>query len=147
MSRAFAKTAVMALNWTIINFMIEVANRTKFYISQKLIKQILAKAASHLPIKAMDLSVVFVNPAEIKKLNKKYRNKDKPTDVLSFVYQYQKKYLDGEIIICYSLAKKQAVEYNQAIDAEIIKLLVHSLLHLTSYGHQEKLEQKIIKKL
>lgn len=127
--------------------MIDIANRTTSRISKKLVIQVLTKAAHYLKIKTMDLSVVFINQTAIQKLNKKYRNKNRPTDVLSFAYDFKNNYLDGEITICLPFAKKQALAYNQTINAEITKLLVHSLLHLTGHGHRVKLEQEIIKKI
>ncbi len=135
--------------------MIEVINKTNYHISSHFIKKTLNNAIKFLKIKNPVLSVVFVTPIIIKKLNLTYRQQNKITDVLSFSYSYDKNNLDGEIIICYSLAKKQAKEFKTTINQEIIKLLVHSLLHLIGYDHQndnsakkmEKIENIIIKNI
>ncbi len=135
--------------------MIEINNKTNYRISSRFIKKILNDSIKYLKIKNPVLSVVFVTPAIIKKLNSTYRKKNKITDVLSFSYHHDKNNLDGEIIICYSVAKKQAKEFKHTINQEITKLLVHSLLHLIGYDHQtintakrmEKIENNIIKHL
>jgi len=85
------------------------------------------------------LSLAFVNKEEIKKLNKKFRNKNKATDVLSFELNTPKdgqNYL-GEIIICPEVVKEKG--------EEIIKVFVHGILHLCGYDHEKsKKEEKIM---
>jgi len=135
--------------------MIEAINKTNYHISSSFIKKTLNYSIKYLKIKNPVLSVVFVTPITIKKLNLIYRHKNKTTDVLSFSYHYDKNNLDGEIVICYSIAKQQARQFKHTVNQEIIKLLVHSLLHLVGYDHQninsakkmEKIENNIIKNI
>ena len=87
-----------------------------------------------LKISEAEISIAIVNKNEIKRFNKKYRNQDKATDVLSFVYN--KKPLEGEILICYEKALQQAKENKRDLNEEIKLLLVHSLLHLIGYDHK-----------
>ena len=118
--------------------MIELNNRVKGSISQNDIKKIITKAARHLKIKILNLSIALVPGAEIKKINRKYRRKNSVTDVLSFNYNDcgNKKDIDGEIVICYNQAKTQARQLGHSIDVEIKKLLMHGFLHLAGYDHQ-----------
>ncbi|MBU0578089.1 rRNA maturation RNase YbeY [Patescibacteria group bacterium] len=85
------------------------------------------------------LNVVFVTDAYIKALNKSYRDKDEPTDVLSFNYQEGESgaYADlvGEIYISVETAKKQAKENKCSLEDELIKLFTHGLLHIHGYDH------------
>ena len=81
--------------------MIEITNTTNYRVPRQFILKTLKHSISYLQIKNPVLSVVFVMPATIKKLNLNYRHKNKITDVLSFSYQYDKNNLEGEIIICY----------------------------------------------
>lgn len=128
--------------------MIEVNKKIKANIANKFIKQVLNKAIKYLKIKQLDISVALVSQSEIKKLNQSYRGQLKPTDVLSFNYDSSQ----GEIIICYDLVKQQAREYKHPIKQELARLLIHGLLHLAGYDHQnnkqalkmEKLEQHLI---
>lgn len=100
-----------------------------------------------------EISVALLNPEEIKKLNKIYRQKNKVTDVLSF--NLEDKNILGEIVICLEQAKKQAIEKNKSIKSELKLLLLHGTLHLLGYDHekgaseatrQEKEEQLLLSK-
>ena len=133
--------------------MINVVNQTNYRLPQRRIIQLLSLSTAYLDIKNPDISVVFVTARRIQVLNQLYRRQPQPTDVLSFSYGYQPgKLLDGEIFICYNLAVQQARFYGHSLQQELIKLLVHSLLHLIGYDHRsdrsahqmEKMEKKII---
>lgn len=104
-------------------------------------------------IKEAEISIAIVNKNEIKKFNKRYRNQDKTTDVLSFLYR--RKPLEGEVLICYEQALQQAKDNKSNLRQEIKLLLVHSLLHLIGYDHKnikesqemKKMEDKILNKI
>ena len=92
-----------------------------------------------------ELSLVFITSEKIKKLNKKYRNINKPTDILSFPLSKT----SGEIFICKSEAKKEMVKFDRAYDNFITFLFIHGLVHLKGYDHgpiMEKMEAKFHKK-
>ena len=83
--------------------------------------------------------VTFVNDEEIRRVNKKYRQRDNPTDVLSFVYNETTEdggQLLGEIIIAPGVAMSNAARYRNHPENEIRKLLVHGILHLLGYDHE-----------
>lgn len=101
------------------------------------------------------LEVIVVGNAEIKKLNSKYRRKNKITDVLSFAWREDKKIKSeyiGEIYICFPQIVKQAKEYKVTVKDEFARMLVHGILHLAGYDHltgpQEKkmigIQEKIV---
>jgi len=131
---------------------LEVNNQTKFRVPQKKILKLLELAQKSIKQKGhKNVSLAFVSPAQIKKLNAAYRNKNAVTDVLSF--EEDKKTADlGEIIICSSRAQKQAREFNHSLDKEIMRLVLHGYLHLCGYDHiknseaiiMESLEEKIL---
>ena len=77
----------------------------------------------------LDVSLVFVNESEIKKLNKKWREKNEVTDILSFRYSKT----EGEIVICANEAKKQPGGINRVI--------MHGVLHLMGYTHDTRLKR------
>ena len=111
--------------------------------------------------KHVELSLNLVGEARIKELNKKYRHKDKVTDVLSFPLEdktLQKQGIIplGDIFICLPFAKKQAKMQNISIEEELARLTVHGFLHLLGYDHERSrreakkmfdLEKKILNKL
>ncbi len=95
--------------------------------------------------KPAEVSVSFVDNNEIRRLNRLYRDKDKPTDVLSFplgengVYDINNEtgaLLLGDVVISIETAIKQAKMYNHPLEREVGFLTVHSMLHLLGYDHE-----------
>lgn len=110
-----------------------------------------------------EISVSIVDEAQIKALNKEYRNKDSVTDVLSFPmlefdedgkiicddFEFDNDViLLGDIVICAKRASEQAKEYGHSFMREIAFLTVHSMLHLLGYDHEhsEDMEQEMFRK-
>ena len=92
-----------------------------------------------------EISVTIVDDEKIHELNKKYRNVDRSTDVLSFPLGAEGQYdinndtgaqMLGDIVISIEHAKKQAELYGHSFDREIAFLTVHSMLHLLGYDHE-----------
>lgn len=84
------------------------------------------------------LSVVFVPQAESRKINKSYRNKDYPTDILAFPLSKK----EGEIVICLPIAKKKAKEFGKTESDYLHFLFIHGLLHLKGMRHGSTMEAK-----
>jgi len=88
------------------------------------------------------LSLVFVTTKESQKLNKIYREKNKPTNILSFPLNDQ----TGEIVICPTIAKQEAPKFDRSFENYLGFLFIHGLLHLKGFDHgstMENEEQKI----
>ena len=77
-----------------------------------------------------EISVTFVDNKQIQQLNKQYRNKDMPTDVLSGAK------ILGDIVISMEKAVEQADCYGHGLDREVGYLTAHSMLHLLGYDHE-----------
>jgi probable rRNA maturation factor len=102
--------------------------------------------------KNIELNIVFIEKDEIKQLNKKFRKKDNPTDVLSFSYQCdctefntQKGFKTaGEIIISPEVARENiqpgriVSKSDWNFNKEIALLIIHGLLHIFDYDHESK---------
>lgn len=82
------------------------------------------------------VGLAFVSESEIQRLNKTFRQKNKPTDVLSFEPEGkgEKGYL-GDIAVCPSYAKREAKRRALSLHEELIRLIVHGVLHLSGYDH------------
>ena len=98
------------------------------------------------------LNIVFVDASRIKDLNKNYRKKDTPTDVLSFHYYddfntLKKDEIAWEIVLCEEIIKKQGQEYGLGTEKEFYKLLIHSILHILGHDHEEENEYKMMRNL
>lgn len=112
---------------------------------KKYLKEILKKKG-FAPID-YDISIVFVDDEKIRELNKKYRNKDKPTDVLSFnLGKDPKNRIIGEIYISIPTAKKQSIENNKFLLDEIVFLSLHGILHILGYDHKHPWEKEEMEK-
>jgi probable rRNA maturation factor len=121
-------------------------------ISVLYLKKKIHKILSHLKLSKKNLSITFVDDAEIKKINYQYRKKNRPTDVLSFPvnseFDHLKRFL-GDIIISTESAKKQAIQNNLSFRDEYLRLIIHGILHLIGYDHQtdeEYLEMNTLEK-
>ncbi len=101
---------------------------------EALFEVIVKKTAKHLKLKSLDVSVAFIGPMEMKKLNKRYRGLDKITDVLSFEEV-------SEVVICLAQAKKQAKSQKKSIKEEVAFLFLHGLLHILGFDHKNKLQK------
>ncbi len=93
-----------------------------------------------------EISVSFVDNENIQSLNSQYRQKDMPTDVLSFplgsdgnydVNQETGAQMLGDIVISMEKAVEQAESYGHTLRREVAYLTVHSMLHLIGYDHED----------
>src|ERR1035437_7797391 len=111
---------------------LSITNTTK----EKLPKHPFEKMAEKVLGKNYDLSLTIIDATEIKQLNKKYRNKNKPTDVLSFPLVEN----SGEIFLCLSEAKKEAPKFERTFDNFVAFLVIHGLVHLKGFDHSSTME-------
>ena len=78
-----------------------------------------------------EINIIYVNDADIKKINKKFLNHNNITDVISF--KLDENVIDGEIYIGTGRAKAQAEKFNVSLTKELMRLAVHGTLHLIGY--------------
>ena len=83
-----------------------------------------------------DLSFAFITKSKIKQLNNKFREKNEPTDVLSFALSAT----SGELLICQDIAKLKSKSFNMSAQEYLIFLVIHGLLHLKGLDHGAKME-------
>lgn len=87
--------------------------------------------------KRYELSFAFISEGEIKNLNKQYRKKNEPTDILSF--PLEKNF--GEILICKDVAKIKSKKFGLTFQEYLIFLVIHGLLHLKGLHHGDKMKK------
>jgi probable rRNA maturation factor len=94
-----------------------------------------------------ELSIALIGDAEMRKLNARFRNKNYPTDVLSFpvgdVLPGAERLL-GDVIISVDKAQQQAKERGRPLAEEMITLLIHGILHLLGYDHERSAKDAVI---
>ncbi|SER70417.1 rRNA maturation RNase YbeY [Salipaludibacillus aurantiacus] len=118
---------------------------------QNLVQSVLETALDYESVGGnTEISVTFVSDERIQVLNKEYRDKDRPTDVLSFALDEGDETLDhpeaphllGDIIISLPRAKAQAAEFGHQFERELCFLAVHGFLHLIGYEHESEEQEK-----
>jgi len=113
--------------------------------------------------RSVEVSVVFVNPQVMRRLNRRYRRQDRLTNVLSFgcnpgerrAILKSSRGMLGEIFIAPSVARREAAAAGIAFNQQLTRLMVHAILHLLGYEHgrsrmrrrMERKEQEILRKL
>jgi probable rRNA maturation factor len=89
--------------------------------------------------KKVKLTILLSNNIKIKKLNKRFRNKNKPTDVLSFPlekkFNIKKNSYLGDIVISYEFMNKPKSLNNLEFKKRVVKIFIHGFLHLLGYDH------------
>jgi probable rRNA maturation factor len=118
---------------------------------KKIVRQVL-KAEGVAP--PYEVSLVFTDSETVQQLNRDYRGVDEPTDVLAF-YMLPQKEFDcpfalppdgvthlGEVIISYPQAVTQAKKQGHPLQRELVVLVIHGILHLLGYNHEESGEGK-----
>ena len=82
-----------------------------------------------------ELSLAFVSDSDIRKLNRDYRHKDSPTNVLSFPDEGPAPLL-GDIVLALETIRREAAEKAISIEAHVSHLIIHGFLHLQGYDHE-----------
>ena len=117
--------------------------------SEELIQAVSEQVLSEMKQLDSQLSVLVCTDAFIHPLNQTYRNKDKPTDVLSFSqregdFGFVEDSVLGDVIISLDTAERQAVEKEHSVEKEMCILLIHGILHLLGYDHIDEGEAEIM---
>lgn len=104
--------------------------------------------------KNVEISVVFADNAFIRQLNKNYRGKDKPTNVLSFPqHDFEEDEEEfpfialGDIVLALETIEQEAQEQDKSFEDHLTHLIVHGLLHLLGHDHEENGEAEIMENL
>lgn len=110
------------------------------YKEYEYLEKVLNYTLDKLKITNSLFNVVFISNAEIKEINKQYRNIDSETDVISFAFNDNGMFpgpvnILGDIYISIDRMKSQALEYGHSEKRELSFLAVHGLLHLLGYDH------------
>lgn len=97
------------------------------------------------------LSLTLIGDAAMRELNRDYRGKDAPTDVLSFPLDgtttaASAERLLGDVVISVDTAKRQAAEYDAPLQRELYRLLIHGLLHLKGHDHVRADERRVMER-
>jgi len=125
-----------------------ISNRQNISINLELIKNlslfVLKEEKANIKT---EISFSLVKPLEMRQLNKQYSNKDEATDILSFVFNEDKKPFNnllGDIVLCPEEIQVRALKNQLTFDKYFQLLIVHGVLHLLGYGHESDSGAKVM---
>ncbi|PKN36738.1 MAG: rRNA maturation RNase YbeY [Deltaproteobacteria bacterium HGW-Deltaproteobacteria-2] len=125
-------------------------NQNKIKIDKRRIRSTVLRILRILNCADKEISLSFVDDEKIKKLNKQYLGKSKPTNIISFPLQegeYSNINPDimGDIVISTETAQRDALRGNLTLPQEIDFLIIHGILHLLGYNHENTTRKEINK--
>ncbi|MEK7113344.1 MAG: rRNA maturation RNase YbeY [Patescibacteria group bacterium] len=114
---------------------LSIINKTKTK-SRLLPFSLLSKIKDNILTKKYSLSIAYINESEMQKINKIHRNKNKPTNVLSFSLTKN----SGELLLCLDTIKKETEKFERNFTELLGFLVIHGMLHLKGYKHSSRME-------
>lgn len=125
------------------------------YLDKRWLKSVVQEAVNALAfVSPVELSLVITDAVKTRRLNREYRGKNKPTDVLAFSMMdgkdEEKSFVNppdgvlhlGEVVISYPQAAQQAAELGHSTEEEVALLIIHGVLHLVGYDHEQANEEE-----
>lgn len=114
-------------------------------IKKNTIHKLISLLSQDLKFKIKNLEVSFVDSAKIKEVNRDFLKHNYSTDIITFNYSLKKNIIDGEIIISLNDIKSNSIRYRTALKQEILRVIIHGLLHLLGYDDIEKIKRRRMK--
>lgn len=115
-------------------------------VNKSVIHHIVASLKNELGFSISSLQYNFVSPEEIHTINKEYLKHDFTTDIITFNYSGKNDILEGEVFISMVDAKQNSKKFKVSLDNEIMRLVIHGILHLVGYDDKKSSEKKEMKK-
>ena len=126
---------------------LSVNSEKKFKVNKRFVHSVIGNLSGELGFESIGLEINFVSGEFIYDLNKQYLNHLNTTDIITFNYSELKDKLSGEIYISVDDARENSKRYNCSFELEILRLIIHGILHLLKYDDIEAEDKKIMKKL
>lgn len=111
----------------------------------RLLEKITAAALEELKIENAELGIVLIGAKEMALMNEKFLGHEGPTDVITFDYSEKRKELHGEVFVCVAVAEKQAKEFGTSRQSEVVRYIVHGILHLMGHDDLQPTARKKMK--
>ncbi|MCL4546953.1 MAG: rRNA maturation RNase YbeY [Bacteroidetes bacterium] len=117
-----------------------------FTLNKRKVHQVLSLVCSELNVGISEMEINFVSSETMLAVNKKFLNHNYDTDIITFDYSNERDNLDGEIFISLAQAEKNGKLFRVSTDNELLRLIVHGVLHLIGYDDKIAARRKIMKK-
>jgi probable rRNA maturation factor len=130
---------------------ISVSNRQRVRkLAVRWVKEIAVATLAELKIERAELGIVLVGAKEMASLNEEFLGHEGATDVITFDYRTESgvygREIHGEIFVCIPEAERQAKIFGTQWRAEVVRYMVHGILHLTGYDDLQPAARKIMKR-
>ena len=138
--------------------MISIIDKQKLPVNKEQLKKDAQQILDYLEYPDFDLGIMLADNKTIHEYNKKYRDKDKPTDILSFPFHDKLKAGEriiaptddqknlGDIIICPEYVQEDLPRWEQSFDERMRTLLAHGICHLLGYDHVNDEDYEMMRK-
>lgn len=128
-----------------VKLIIDIENRSNVSVEQKKLQKIANFVMKELKLRPeQELSISLVDIKEMTELHQKWMNESGPTDVMSFrlaeITEFD--FSLGDVVICPAIAEKDANKLQKSPAEHLVFLLVHGILHLIGFDHQEAAERR-----
>ncbi len=126
---------------------VDVHGAPRARLGAALVKRRATRMLAALRLPGAELSIVLCDDATIQALNRAYRKKDRPTDVLAFAMREGPHAelagaMLGDVVVSLDTAARQAASRGVPLDREVTMLVAHGLLHLLGHDHATKIEER-----
>jgi probable rRNA maturation factor len=116
-------------------------------IDKRAIHKLISSLMEEFNLTISFLSISFIKSARLRDVNKEYLKHDYETDVITFNYSKTIKEIDGEILISFEEADKNAKKYKVTYRKELCRLVIHGMLHLLNFDDKDTKSKKIMKQM
>ncbi|HSW54504.1 MAG TPA: rRNA maturation RNase YbeY [Ignavibacteriaceae bacterium] len=116
-------------------------------INKKTVHKLISSLRKEFNLSISFLSISFVSSSELRDINKEYLNHDYETDIITFNYSKKLQDIDGEILISFEEARRNAKKYDVTYGKELCRLVIHGMLHLLNFDDNNKENKKIMKRM
>ena len=122
---------------------ISIINHNNFKVAQPLsekLNEAFKLICNEEELSNCSINIKIVNNNEIKDLNRKFRNKDKPTNVLSFTNEDISKQITnnlGDIAISYEYVERESKEQDKKFDDHVVHMFIHGIYHILGFDHKD----------
>ncbi|MBE0570891.1 MAG: rRNA maturation RNase YbeY [Ignavibacteriaceae bacterium] len=116
-------------------------------INKKTVHRLISSLRKEFNLSISFLSISFISSSKLRDINKEYLKHDYDTDIITFNYSKKLKDIDGEILISFEEARRNAKKYDVTYGKELCRLVIHGMLHLLNFDDNNKENKKIMKRM
>ncbi len=107
------------------------------------VAEVAEKVLRYLGLQDRELSILLVSDDEITELNRRWLQRDRPTNVIAFPMDGPQDFVLGDVVISTETAEREAAERGVGLEEHLALLLVHGILHLLGYDHERGGEEEL----